>query len=217
YTDITSINKSGLTTEDGQRYEVDVIICATGFDMAWAPHFNLKGTNGIDIHDAWKDVPNCYLGLGAPGFPNYFVMNGPRGNLCNGTVLPCLETQLEYVIKAAKKMQSDRILSMDVKNDIALSLQRYVDNWHEGGVWSGECKSWYKNNTKGGKIMCWGGSSMHYLKAIKYPRWEHFNIHYMGDNPWGFLGNGRTKGETLNDFEMMVPYMRNADTPWDIE
>jgi len=58
---------------------------------------------------------------------------------------------------------------------------------------------------------------MHYLKAIKYPRWEHFNIHYMGDNPWGFLGNGRTKGETLNDFEMMVPYMRNADTPWDIE
>jgi len=86
YTDITSINKSGLTTEDGQRYEVDVIICATGFDMAWAPHFNLKGTNGIDIHDAWKDVPNCYLGLGAPGFPNYFVMNGPRGNLCNGTV-----------------------------------------------------------------------------------------------------------------------------------
>jgi len=58
---------------------------------------------------------------------------------------------------------------------------------------------------------------MHYLKAIRYPRWEHFNFKYMGDNPWGFLGNGRTKGETLNDFEMMVSYMRNADTPWDIE
>jgi len=84
-------------------------------------------------------------------------------------VLPCLETQLEYVIKAAKKMQSDRILSMDVKNDIALSLQRYVDNWHEGGVWSGECKSWYKNNTKGGKIMCWGGSvSTHALRHWHY-------------------------------------------------
>ncbi|KAK3079895.1 hypothetical protein LTS18_003658 [Coniosporium uncinatum] len=53
--------------------------------MAWAPHFSLKGTNGIDIRDAWEDVPNCYLGLGAPGFPNYFVMNGPRANLCNGT------------------------------------------------------------------------------------------------------------------------------------
>lgn len=73
-------------------------------------------------------------------------------------VIPAFETQVEYVIKAAKKIQSDRIKSMDVKEDIATSLQRYIDNWHEGGVWSGDCKSWYKNNTKDGKIMCWGGS-----------------------------------------------------------
>jgi len=37
------------------------------------------------------------------------------------------------------------------------------------------------------------------------------------NKPWGFLGNGRTKGEALDDFELMVPYLRNADTPWDIE
>jgi len=86
YTDITSINKSGLAIENGQHYEVDVIICATGFEMAWAPHFSLEGTNGIDIRDPWKDVPNCYLGLGAPGFLNYFVLKSLRGNLCNDTV-----------------------------------------------------------------------------------------------------------------------------------
>jgi len=109
YADITSINKSGLTTEDGQHYEVDVIICATGFDMAWTPHFSLKGSDGIDIRDAWKDVPNCYLGLGAPGFPNYFVMNGPRGNLCNGTVSVQLRRRLRARLIACRGLNNRSI------------------------------------------------------------------------------------------------------------
>jgi hypothetical protein len=57
---------------------------------------------------------------------------------------------------------------------------------------------------------------MHFLKSIKYPRWEHWNITYMDDEPWGFLGNGRTEGESKGDFEMMTPYLRNSDTEWDI-
>lgn len=126
--------------------------------MAWTPHFQLTGVNGEDIKHAWSPYPNCYLGMAAPGFPNYFVMNGPRGNLCNGTVLPCLETEIEYVIKAAKKMQTDRIKSMNVSANITTKLNEYVDKWHITGVWSGDCKSWYKNNSVDGKIMCWGGS-----------------------------------------------------------
>lgn len=86
YSDISRVDATGLTTEDGQHHAADVIICATGFDMAWTPHFELRGVDGIRIQDAWSPSPNCYLGLAAPGFPNYWVMNGPRGNLCNGTV-----------------------------------------------------------------------------------------------------------------------------------
>lgn len=57
---------------------------------------------------------------------------------------------------------------------------------------------------------------MHFLKSIKYPRWEHWNITYMDDEPWGFLGNGKTEGESKGDFEMMTSYLRNSDTSWDI-
>jgi hypothetical protein len=85
-------------------------------------------------------------------------MNGPRGNLGNGTVLPCLETEIEYVIKSIKKMQTDSIESLDVSESITTGLNRYVDKWHEGGVFSANCKSWYKDNKVDGKVMCWGGS-----------------------------------------------------------
>jgi cation diffusion facilitator CzcD-associated flavoprotein CzcO len=161
FKEIASINETGLTLEDGSRQEVDVIICATGFDMAWTPHFKLHGINGVDIKDAWSPIPQSYMGIAAPGFPNYWVMNGPRGNLGNGTVLPCLETQIEYVIAAAKKMQADRIQYMDVKADVTDRLNEYIDKWMAGSVFSGGCKSWYKNNTVDGKVMCWGGSVSH--------------------------------------------------------
>lgn len=42
-------------------------------------------------------------------------------------------------------------------------------------------------------------------------------MRYLDDNPWAFLGNGRTRGEWYDDFEMMTPYLRLADTSWDIE
>ena len=143
---------------DGVSHNVDMIICATGYDLAWTPHFKLVGRDGREIGDAWSKMPKCYLGMGAPGFPNYYVMNGPRGNLANGTVLPCFETEIEYVIQVAKKMQSDRIKSLDVKERLVDQLNEYIDTWHETGVFSGPCRSWYKNNTTDGKVLAWGGS-----------------------------------------------------------
>ncbi|PGH14607.1 hypothetical protein AJ79_02942 [Helicocarpus griseus UAMH5409] len=216
YDEIVLANEKGVTTGDGKVHELDVIVCATGFDMAWTPHFELYGVEGIRIQDEWSSWPLCYLGIAAPGFPNYWVMNGPRGNLANGTVLPCLETQIDYIIAAAKKIQSDRICALEIRRDITERLDMYIDKWHERGVWTADCRSWYKNNTKDGKPRCWGGSSMHYLKTIRYPRWEHYNFRYVDDNPWAFLGNGQTKGEVEREFEGMTPYLRNADVPWDI-
>lgn len=34
---------------------------------------------------------------------------------------------------------------------------------------------------------------------------------------WEYLGNGRVKAEIFRDFEKLVPYMRNADVPYEIE
>ncbi|XP_014550140.1 hypothetical protein COCVIDRAFT_43224 [Bipolaris victoriae FI3] len=216
FKEIKAINETGLITADGLHQEVDVIICATGFDIAWTPHFKLHGIDGVEIKEAWLPIPQSYLGIAAPKFPNYWIMNGARGNLANGTVLPCLETQIEYVIAAAKKMQTERIKAMDVRTDVTDKLNEYVDKWMTTSVFSGDCKSWYKNNTVDGKVMSWGGSSMHYLKTIKIPRWEHYNIRYLDDDPWGFLGNGRIRAEVEGDTDGMTTYIRNQDVPWEL-
>ncbi|KAK6197189.1 battenin CLN3 protein [Pestalotiopsis sp. IQ-011] len=142
YADITSIDASGLkTADDGQHHAVGVFICATGFDLAWTPHYPIVGRNGKSLQEAWAPWPNCYLGVAAPGFPNYWQMNGPRGNLGNGPVLSAVETQAEFVIKAIKKMQAHRIKILEVRQDITERLNQRIDMWMQGAVWSADCKS----------------------------------------------------------------------------
>lgn len=47
----------------------------------------VKGVNGLVMQDFFDPEPQVYLGVAAPGFPNYFVINGVRGNWAAGTVL----------------------------------------------------------------------------------------------------------------------------------
>ncbi len=51
----------------------------------------------------------------------------------------------------------------------------------------------YKNNETGRVNAVWPGSSLHYMEAIKTPRWEDYEIQYLGpakENPWAYLGMG---------------------------
>lgn len=69
---ISEITSKGIKTEDGAEHEFDIIVCATGFDVSWRPHYPTIGRNGVDLSDYWRDVPNTYLSLGVAHFPNYF-------------------------------------------------------------------------------------------------------------------------------------------------
>lgn len=57
YSDIVSVNQFGLNTADGSHYPVDMLICATGFDVSFVPSFELKGVDGVNIKDAWDPDP----------------------------------------------------------------------------------------------------------------------------------------------------------------
>lgn len=51
----------------------------------------------------------------------------------------------------------------------------------------------YKNNETGRVNAVWPGSSLHYMEAIQTPRWEDYEIEYLGpaqENPWAYLGMG---------------------------
>ena len=77
--------------------------------------------------------------------------------------------------------------------------------------------SWYKKNKSEGRVYVWGGSLLHHLKTLRTPRYEHYHIVYRNeDDCWAFLGNGLTEQDVEGTVEGLTPFMRNADTPWEI-
>lgn len=62
-------------------------------------------------------------------------------------------------------------------------------------MWTEECRSWYKNNETGRVNAVWPGSSLHYIDAIREPRYEDMEVRYMGPakkNRFAYLGMGTT-------------------------
>lgn len=55
----------------GEVYDVDAIICATGFDTSFAPHFKVHGRDS-EIHEQFGDFPIGYLSIAARNYPNLF-------------------------------------------------------------------------------------------------------------------------------------------------
>ena len=89
---IARLVPEGIVTEDGHVREVDIIIAATGFEVAkylWPARYT--GVGARDLHDTWEagDGPRAYLGMMVPDFPNLFMLYGPNSQpLSGGTGLP---------------------------------------------------------------------------------------------------------------------------------
>jgi cation diffusion facilitator CzcD-associated flavoprotein CzcO len=75
---IGRITETGFVDHEGKHHEVDVIICATGFDTSWLPRFGFN--NGKkDLRDLWspENGVTSYLSISIPEFPNHFTFCGP--------------------------------------------------------------------------------------------------------------------------------------------
>lgn len=69
---VVRLTETGIVDDSGIEHEVDVVICATGFDTSFTPHFKLTGRDGIDIKEHFGDFPIGYLGITVDNFPNFF-------------------------------------------------------------------------------------------------------------------------------------------------
>lgn len=88
---IQEITPSGVVTQDGKTYEVDVIIAATGYDTSYVPAFQVTGRDGVDLGKQWAVTgAEAYFTCAVPDMPNYFSKPLP---FCSAT---CLLTVVQW-------------------------------------------------------------------------------------------------------------------------
>ncbi|KAH8886537.1 FAD/NAD(P)-binding domain-containing protein [Thozetella sp. PMI_491] len=187
---IQRVTETGFIAHDGTSHDVDAIVCATGFDTSWIPRFPVKA-RGKNLQDVWQNQgAMAYLAVAVPEVPNYFMFAGPYGPLTVGSLLPIIEVFTNYIISIINKMQIENIKSLEPKMGPSLAFKEHHDLYVQRTAWSGPCSSWFKNGDPNGTLTMYPGSRVHFFELLRSPRYEDYDIKYMSDNQWEFLGNG---------------------------
>lgn len=198
--DIARITEKGILTRSGEEKEYDVIVCATGFDTSFCPAFPLIGRGGVNLATKWTtELPKAYFGLTVPDMPNYFSFIGPNSTISNGSLVLGIQMTAVYIYKWLDKLQTEDIRSFAVRHEVNDEYNEHMQTYLKRTVWTGNCRSWYKRGTIDGPVVAvYGGTTFHFMEAIKNPRWEDFDIERLSKtNRFSYLGNGFTKRETV--------------------
>ncbi|KIX98817.1 uncharacterized protein Z520_05278 [Fonsecaea multimorphosa CBS 102226] len=186
---LNRITANGCIDPSGKEQEVDVIICATGFDTSYRPRFRLM-VNGQNVPDSWIEEVPSYLSLAVAGVPNYFTSGGAYFPSAHGSFFPLIQGSCEYIAEVIDKMQLENITSLRPKPEVTRQFSKFADSFLKRTAWTGPCSSWFKGGKVDAKPTIWPGSRLHFLRLIEKPRYEDFAITYEKENMFSFLGNG---------------------------
>ena len=77
---IARVTAGGVRLESGTEVDLDVLICATGFDAGGgaALGIDIIGRGGAALSEHWRDGVRTFLGVMIHQFPNLYLINGPQ-------------------------------------------------------------------------------------------------------------------------------------------
>ena len=178
---IERITANSIITIDGQRRELDTIICSTGFETtSYLTTLQVTGRDGVALTDAWSDGAQAYLGMSTAGFPNLFMLYGPNTN--QGSLLFMLERQSEYVMRQLRRMDDEKLAWMDVRPEVMRAfndqLQADID---KVDVWKADCgNDFYYRSASGRFVTQWPHSMDEFTARTSKANVEAYEVKAAG-------------------------------------
>lgn len=141
---IERVEAGGVRLANGRLVELDVLALATGFraDRFMRP-MDVIGTAGVRLDAAWEKSPHAYLSISIPGFPNFFMLNGPNGPVGNFSLIDIAENQMAYIEQLIEQIWSGRCRYVSAKPE---AMARFDEERVEAAkhtIWASGCNSWY--------------------------------------------------------------------------
>jgi cation diffusion facilitator CzcD-associated flavoprotein CzcO len=166
--------EDGVVTADGRARTVDAIIYGTGFRAhGFVAPMRVRGPDGRELNEIWRDGAEAYLGITVSGFPNLFLVYGPNTNLGHNSIIYMLESQFRYIVGCVRALT--RVRSIDVRPGVQDAFNRDLQGRFRDTVWTSGCTSWYM--TADGKIVNnWPGYTFAYRRATRRPDPRDFRV-----------------------------------------
>jgi cation diffusion facilitator CzcD-associated flavoprotein CzcO len=115
----------GVIDVDAQKYEVDIIVLATGYQASnYLATLPVRGRNGRLLSEVWNGEPSAFMGMTVPGFPNFFMMYGPNTN--SVFLVNLFECEAAYVLRCVRRLARG-VKSIEVKEAWHDGYNRWID------------------------------------------------------------------------------------------
>jgi cation diffusion facilitator CzcD-associated flavoprotein CzcO len=164
---ITSISRDAVVTADGTQYPVDAIIFGTGFHVTDNPMTRLvHGRDGHSLSEIFDGDLPAYLGTTIPHFPNLIMMTGPNTGLGHTSMVFMIESQLNYVCDALRRLDASGMDILEVRPEVATAYNAELQNRLPNTVWGSGCASWYLDK-RGRNITLWPGFTFAYHRRTR--------------------------------------------------
>ncbi|MCX2928035.1 flavin-containing monooxygenase [Streptomyces sp. NEAU-W12] len=173
-----ALRPQAVVDETGADHETDVIIYATGFDLAGSfNRIHIEGTGGRLLKDTWhRTGMSAYNGVAVSGFPNMFLLLGPNGFVPYTGAVQNIEAQARYVIRAMRAVRSSRARALDVRPAAEQDFQGAVRARYDRTVWAvGGCRSQYASDSAAGTVL-WPDSTWAYRWRLRRVRKEDYEF-----------------------------------------
>ena len=171
---IECVEPGGIRTRDGVLHELDVLVLATGFHAdRFVRDMNVVGSNGQVLNEVWAERPFAYLAMSVPGFPNFFMLNGPSGPVGNFSLIDVAEAQWNYIAQLLEPLREGRYQQISVGQSAMDDYEVSRIEAARNTVWASGCSSWYLDAQ--GIPATWPWSYAHFREVMTTPDFAHFD------------------------------------------
>ncbi len=141
---VSKIEAGAIVDVDGNAHEADVLILATGFEIASVPiSEHIIGQSGKTLAEVWAGSPQGFHGTVMPDCPNMFLMFGPNLAISSSAFI-IIEAQLGYITDALKKARQQNIRRIAVRDDKAAAYNEKIQAALQQTVYNnGGCSSYF--------------------------------------------------------------------------
>lgn len=174
-TGIEKVVPSGIVTKDGELHELDVLVLATGFKAHdFMRPMELTTSRGKTLSGLWGEGAKAYRSIALPGFPNFFMLQGPKSPVGNFSLISIAQTQTDYIMACIRLWQKGDFEAMAPLSAVTDELDRQLADSMDGTVWVTGCNSWYLDEN--GVPDTWPSTPARFRQYLRAPRLEEFEL-----------------------------------------
>jgi len=165
---IAAVEETGLRTGDGRLHVADLIVWATGFNVADPVGLpRIIGREGRELSAEWRTSGMAsYRGVHVSGYPNLAILLGPGSGPPNGSVLHVAETQVRHLRSWFEAVgRGERRVALDVRSEAQRAWNVEVQRRLRSTAWNSGCTSWYLDS-QGRNTTMFPGLSSEYRRLL---------------------------------------------------